>query len=131
MSYEVFFVANKTMQGNIPHSADNVYLKDHHEAIIDRNTWDKVQAELSRRAPSKDKLSRHSNRYWCSGKLICGECGKSFRRSSQTNANVKDWRCYANSVYGRKRIDAYGVEFNCNNRAIYDIIYYTIQFDCK
>ena len=105
-----------------PNQAETIYIKDHHEPIIDRETWDKVQVELSRRAPSKDKLSRHSNRYWCSGKLICGECGKSFRRSSQTNVNVKDWRCYANSIYGKKRIDAHGVEFNCSNRAINDVI---------
>ena len=32
-----------------------ICLRDHHEAIIDRATWDAVQAELSRRRNSKRK----------------------------------------------------------------------------
>ena len=32
-----------------------IYLKDHHEAIIDRDTWNKTQFELARRSSSKNR----------------------------------------------------------------------------
>ncbi len=54
-----------------------VALKDHHEAIIDRETWQAVQRELSRRNRVTG-CGGHGNRYPLSGKIRCGECGKSF-----------------------------------------------------
>lgn len=57
---------------------EKIYIKDHHEAIIDRDLWNRTQAELKRRSPSADQRSRHSNHYWCSGKICCGECGSRF-----------------------------------------------------
>ena len=33
-----------------------IYLKDHHEAIIDRDTWNKTQFELARRSSSKTEI---------------------------------------------------------------------------
>jgi len=99
-----------------------VFIENNHEAIIDQDTWDKVQAELARRSNSKKLKNRQTNRYWCSGKMVCGECGKSFRRSSKTNPNVKDYRCYANSAYGRKKIvEATGQEIGCDNVALNDV----------
>ena len=57
---------------------EKIYIKDHHEAIIDRDLWNRTQAEPKRRSPSADQRSRHSNHYWCSGKICCGECGSRF-----------------------------------------------------
>lgn len=48
-----------------------VYLKDHHEAIIDRDLWNRTQEELKRRSGSIEQRSKHSNRYWCSGNALC------------------------------------------------------------
>lgn len=53
-------------------------LRDHHEAIVSRADFQAVQAELARRAGLKEAGSRFSARYWYSGKIRCGACGRSF-----------------------------------------------------
>ena len=53
-------------------------LRDHHEAIVSREDFQAVQAELARRAALPAERRRFSARYWHSGKLRCAACGKSF-----------------------------------------------------
>ncbi|MCL1864125.1 MAG: recombinase family protein [Defluviitaleaceae bacterium] len=75
---------------------DMIYLRDHHEPIISRQIWEETQKELTRRSPTNEQKSKHSNRYWCSGKLVCGECGKNFvsRKKKLKNGEVyKAWSC--------------------------------------
>lgn len=96
---------------------DMVYLKDHHEPIINRELWDATQAELQKRTTSKEQKSKYSNRYWCSGKLICSECGSRFisRTKKLKNGQVyKAWRCYEASTHGTRKIDLNGNEVGCN-----------------
>lgn len=102
-----------------------VYIKDHHTeiAIIDRELWNRTQAELQRRAPSPEMRSKHSNRYWCSGKLFCGECGGRFISKTKhlKNGNVyKAWRCWESSRHGLPKSDAYGNDIGCVGRSIGD-----------
>ena len=52
-----------------------IYLRDHHTAVVDRDTWEGAQAERARRREGRTGGRRYSNRYWCSGKLRCGICG--------------------------------------------------------
>ncbi len=95
-----------------------VYIKDHHEPMIDREIWDKTQAELKRRSPSDEQKSKHSNRYWCSGKLVCGECGQRFvsRTKKLKNGKVyKAWRCYAAANHGTCKTDHFGNITGCDN----------------
>ena len=102
---------------------DVVYLKDHHEPIIDRKTWDRAQAELARRSPSNEQRSKYSNRYWCSGKLVCGECGQRFvsRTKRLTNGmQYKAWRCYAAATHGLAKTDAFGNDIGCDSHSIND-----------
>ncbi len=77
---------------------DMVYIKDHHPeiAIIDRDMWDATQKELARRSPSEEQKSRHSNRYWASGKIYCGECGERFvsKQKKTSVGRTKAWTCY-------------------------------------
>lgn len=99
---------------------DMVYLSNHHEAIIDRETWNKTQKELIRRSPNGEQKKKHSNRYWCSGKIVCGECGQRFvsRTKKQKSNFYKAWRCYAGSVHGRKKTDNIGNVVGCNSSSI-------------
>ncbi len=100
---------------------DVVYLTDHHEPIIDRDTWDKAQAELKRRSPSDKQKTKHSNRYWCSGKLICGECGQRFvsrTKKLQDNSTYKAWRCYAAANHGTAKVDSFNNEIGCNSSSV-------------
>lgn len=73
-----------------------VELKDHHEPIIDRETWQAVQRELSRRNRATG-CGGHGNRYPLSGKIRCGECGKSFShrtKKRQDGSSYYRWCCF-------------------------------------
>ena len=43
-----------------------VYLRDHHEAIVPRSMFEAVRRELDRRQANRKAGSRPSARYWCS-----------------------------------------------------------------
>ena len=82
---------------------EQVYLRGHHEAIVPREQFDAVQRELARRAPNGQK-KRHSARYWCSGKLVCGVCGSRFvpRQRIRADGSVyRFWACRAQVQHGR------------------------------
>lgn len=75
-----------------------VYIKNHHPeiAIISRELWDATQKELERRTTTAEQKSKHSNRYWGSGKIFCGECGERFvSKAKKTSVGVsKSWHCH-------------------------------------
>lgn len=117
---------------------EKIYIKDHHEAIIDRDLWNRTQAELKRRSPSADQKSRHSNRYWCSGKICCGECDSRFVSQTKklTTGPYKAWRCYRAANHGRLKVDEDGNEIGCNNnsineRALLTCMKYCANLICK
>jgi len=97
-----------------------VYLKDHHEPIIDRDLWNRTQEELKRRSPSDEQKLKHSNRYWCSGKIRCAECGNRYvsRTKKIQSGTYKAWRCYAAANHGKSKTDADGMEIGCDNGSI-------------
>lgn len=102
-----------------PH--DKVYLRDHHEAIISRETFERVQRELARRAPSDAQKARYSARYWCSGKIVCGCCGARFvprKRDRPGGATYFCWTCHAKGHFGNRKIDAQGNAVGCDMRSI-------------
>lgn len=102
---------------------ETVYLKDHHEPIIDRDLWNRTQTELKRRSPSEEQKSKHSNRYWCSGKIHCAECGSRYvsrTKKLKSGETYKAWRCYAAANHGTKKQDADGNEIGCDNSSIND-----------
>ena len=110
-----------------------VYLKDHHEPIIDRELWNRTQAELLRRSPSEDAKSKHSNRYWCSGKLCCGLCGQRYvsRTKKLKNGDIyKAWRCYAAANHGTKKISSSGEQIGCDNGSINEKALLTCMHYC-
>lgn len=98
-----------------------VYIRDHHEAIIDRETWEATQKELAKRSPSAENRSKHSNRYWCSGKLVCGECGLTMvsrKRKRKNGSYNKAWVCRSSTRHGVVKIDSAGNVIGCNNREV-------------
>lgn len=76
---------------------DIIYIKDHHPeiAIISREMWDATQAELQRRTTTAEQKSKHSNRYWLSGKIFCGVCGERFvNKIKKTSVGTsRAWNC--------------------------------------
>lgn len=98
-----------------------IYLEHHHKPIIDSEIWRRAQEELKRRAPLEDQKSRYSNRYWCSGKLVCGECGEHYVSRTKTLKNgvqYQGWRCYAFARHGQSKLDAEGKMIGCCNGSI-------------
>ena len=109
--------AKKYNRGN----EEMVYLKDHHEPIIDRDLWNRTQEELLRRAPTEEMKSKHSNRYWCSGKLYCGICGQRYvsrTKKLKNGSTYKAWRCYAAANHGSRKVSDDGEIIGCDNGSI-------------
>lgn len=77
---------------------DQYFVADHHEAIISHEDFDAAAALIEQRANEKG-IKRGSNkyqqRYAFSGKIICSECGDTFRRRIHTSTYVKypAWVC--------------------------------------
>ena len=87
------------------------YMPDHHEAIVSREQYNAVKAEMARRSalrsPSKEAVtgrSCYTSKYALSDRLFCGECGTLYRRKTR---NIKgniyhEWRCTSRLNYGTK-----------------------------
>ena len=100
---------------------EQVLLRDHHEAVIDRTTWDAVQWELTLRSAQQGDKSKYSNRYWCSGKIHCGCCGSRFvvRKRKRSNGDVyMAWGCHSRVHYGNWKRDSQGESVGCNMRMV-------------
>ena len=86
-------------------------VQNNHPAIIDRETYDAVQAEIARRAalrsPSKNVLtgqSCYTSKYALSDRVYCGECGTKYKRTTWSKNGKKRivWRCVSRLDYGTK-----------------------------
>ena len=74
------------------------YLKDDHEPLIDRETWDKVQEILNKREEeAKIGIYRtNGEHHELYGKIFCGECGAPFVRRTfrdKKGNHYKSWNC--------------------------------------
>ncbi|MDE6834294.1 MAG: recombinase family protein, partial [Ruminococcus sp.] len=104
---------------------EKIYIKNHHKEIIDRTTWEKAQEILTTRTLTDEQKSRHSCRYWCSGKIVCGECGNKFvsRTKKRKDGTVyKAWRCVSNAKHGAKKINKSGETEGCDNNSVNEVI---------
>lgn len=102
---------------------EQVYLKDHHEAVIERSMWEATQAELARRNAKRGETAKYSNRYWCSGKIRCSACGSRFvlRKNSRPNGDTyKLWGCHSRTKYGNWKRNGQGDYVGCNMRMVND-----------
>lgn len=102
---------------------EQVLIRDHHEAIIDRETWDAVQRELALRGAKQGDRSKYSNRYWCSGKIRCGACGSRFvprRRKRPSGELYMAWACHSRVRWGGWKRDGQGESVGCNMRTVND-----------
>ncbi len=90
------------------------YIEDHHPAIVDREIFDRVQAEYARRNAKKKttpyddeapKKSKYSSKYALTELLVCGECGSPYRRCTWTARGMHRivWRCTTRLEYGKEK----------------------------
>ena len=104
---DLFTREKRVNNGELP----KYYVHDCHPAIIDRETFQKVQEELARRSSlkktsskAKTQLGKYCGKYVLSELLVCGECGSPYRRVIWTQKGVKRvvWRCQNRLEHGRK-----------------------------
>lgn len=105
---DLFTHQSKKNMGELP----KYYVHDCHPAIIDRETFRKVQEEIARRSSkkrtstkAKTELGKYSGKYALSELLICGECGSPYRRTTYMphGERIYVWRCL-NRLENGKRI---------------------------
>ncbi len=77
---------------------DQFYIEDHHDAIVSREDFKAVNALLQQHALEKNIRrgdGRFQNRYPFTGKIVCGECGSTFKRHVNSTGTLKYpvWVC--------------------------------------
>lgn len=88
-------------------------VKNHHDPIISRDDFNRVQEEMARRSAkrniaeklTKTEQGKYSAKYALSELLFCGECGAHYRRVTWTAKGFKEikWRCISRIQYGKKK----------------------------
>ena len=77
---------------------DRYAMSDHHEAIISREVFVAANALITQRGKEKGIIKgseKYQSRYCFSGKIVCGECGDTFKRRihSTTTHKYAAWCC--------------------------------------
>jgi len=103
----------------VPNNEEDIRcLQNHHEAIIDRETWLKVQVEIERRNSLIQNNTHYSNRFWASGKVKCGECNSGcvsraiYNKDGSAN---RYWHCKEAYVYGPSQKAGFGCDSSLVN----------------
>lgn len=91
---------------------DWIYLENIVPSIIDRETFKKANDLLDKRAQRYEnghKGGIYKGKFELSKKIVCGDCGASYRRSTRKTENgvVYDWFCSTYSNLGRKTVNKY------------------------
>lgn len=84
-----------------------IVIHNHHEAIIDRALWDRVQSELNTRSRQSGTGSGRPASYLFSGKIRCGECGSCFvsrKKYRKDGKYCRYWGCYAATNAGCRQL---------------------------
>ena len=106
-TYTVSVLEKKRVSNN--GLAPKYYVEGSHDAIIDKDVFLRVQAEIARRANilSDGKKRIYSSRYALSSIVVCGNCGDIFRRIKWNNRGCKStvWRCVSRVLKKSSGID--------------------------
>lgn len=104
-------------------------VSNNHPAIIDRDTFTLVQAEITRRSAKRktsdkatSELGKYSGKYALSEILACGNCGSPYKRKTWTKPGSEVriyWRCLNRIEHGKKYCSASkGIEEKALHQAI-------------
>ena len=96
--------AKRTNKGQIPF----VTVENHHEPIVSREVWNMTQERLRKNNKHGAGNGGHSNRYVFSGKIRCGECGRSFVgrfKYLKDGTKIRRWSCSTATNEGTRSCD--------------------------
>ncbi len=108
-TYTVDCILHKQVKNN--GEKDKYIVYDCHPAIIERDTYNRVQQELTRRGAiskrspkAETEQGHYASKYALSDILICGDCGTPYRRVTWTSHGHKliVWRCINRLDYGNR-----------------------------
>lgn len=93
--YNENFITKKTIQnkGELP----MYHAEETHEAIISKETWERVQAEMEQRTEQSGATHNSKNHYPFTSRIVCDCCGKNYRRKMKHGQPF--WIC---SIYNSK-----------------------------
>ena len=118
-TYTTDFLTKKRIKNN--GTVPQYYVEGDHEAIIPKELFMQVQAELVRRrvvhvSPTGKKRSFSCNH--CFAQMVfCGDCGELYRRVHWNNHGCKSivWRCIS-------RLEPTSADKNCTNRTVNELL---------
>lgn len=90
-------ITKKTLpnRGELPmYHAENT-----HEAIVSMKDYQAVQEEMARRSAKHNKTTRGPTKYPFTSLIVCGTCGKGYRRKVTRTGPV--WICSTFNIYGK------------------------------
>ena len=108
----------------VPNKGDHedapiITITNHHDAIIPRDLWDQVQQQLEERGRKTREGRKHSGKYWFSGKVSCGKCGKPFTITGNHNLPSRTLRCNNRGSFGANiHFDTNGNQLGCDNETL-------------
>ena len=108
-----------------------MYIKDHHEGIIDRDLWDRTQEELRRRSPSEEQKAGTVIVIGVAAKSVAVSVAivLSSRTRKLQSGKYRAWWCFQKSRHGRpKLLD--GQKVGCSNRSINERALFTCMKYC-
>lgn len=82
---------------------EQIIIRDHHQAIVDRELWKLAQEELKKNNKHNANSGAHSNMLLFSGKIRCGECHSRFvsrRKTTQDGSGYRRWSCSGSTIPG-------------------------------
>lgn len=93
-AFQKTYTDSKFYRHNNHGEVDSFVAEDHHEAIISKELFDRVQVMIQKHLDEhgivKD-IGKYHNKYPFSGIIICGECGNKFKRQTQSSGIA--WSC--------------------------------------
>ena len=103
---DVLTGVSKKNTGQLP----QYYIENNHEGIVTKQTFREAQAEIARRNSKsatnhrKRHRGRYNSKYALSERLVCGDCGSSYKRVTWSIHGRKQivWRCVNRLEYGTK-----------------------------
>ena len=87
-------------------------------AIIDRQTFDRVQATLKARAPKIQQARRAGSRFLLSGILVCGECGAAMIGHAAKSGAYAYYTCGTAYRLGKEECSGTPVEKDLIERSV-------------
>lgn len=111
------FVEDHLTKRQLPNRGElpQYYIQDDHEAIIDRDTFAKVQEEIERRSLEAPKRTATGS-YPFTGMIVCGNCSCHYKRKI-TNGKVA-WNCVTYLQRGKAVCHAKQIPEN----VLYDLV---------